>query len=89
MAGRDRRRAARHFRRAGLAYDDTRFAWREARDEAQGLTVYFPNADPQGAGRRRPAGRGAKTQARLKSEYGLTLDRPSAHLRLLPARGLR
>ena len=60
-----------------IAYDDTRFAWREARDEAQGLTVYFPNADPQGV----QAGaalldEARKTQARLKSEYGLTLDRP-------------
>ncbi len=60
-----------------IAYEDTRFAWREARDEAQGLTVYFPNADPQGV----QAGdalldEARKTQARLKSEYGLTLDRP-------------
>jgi hypothetical protein len=60
-----------------IAYDDTRFAWREARDEAQGLTVYFPNADPQGV----QAGaalldEARKTQARLKSQYGLTLDRP-------------
>jgi hypothetical protein len=60
-----------------IAYDDTRFAWHEARDEAQGLTVYFPTSDPQGP----QAGaalldEARKTQARLKSEYGLTLDRP-------------
>jgi Peptidase MA superfamily len=58
-----------------IPYDDTRFSWREASDE--GLTVFYPTADPQGS----QAGsvlldEAKKAQTRLKNDFGLTLDRP-------------
>jgi hypothetical protein len=58
-----------------IAYDDTRFAWRQTADE--GVTVFFPTADPQGA----QAGtvlldEAKKAQARLKTDFGLILDKP-------------
>jgi Peptidase MA superfamily len=58
-----------------VAYDDTRFAWRQTAED--NVTVFFPTADPQGA----QAGsalldEAKKSQARLKTDFGLTLDKP-------------
>ncbi|MDQ3700779.1 MAG: peptidase MA family metallohydrolase [Chloroflexota bacterium] len=55
-----------------VAYNDTRFTWREARGE--GVTVYSPTADPQAGSALLEEAR--RTQARLSQTYGLTLDKP-------------
>lgn len=55
-----------------VAYNDTRFTWREARGE--GITVYFPGADPLAGPALLEEAR--RAQIRLSQEYGLTLDRP-------------
>jgi hypothetical protein len=55
-----------------VTYDDTRFSWQAA--QAEGFTLYYTAGDPQGGQALLDETR--STLNRLKSDFGLTLDKP-------------
>jgi hypothetical protein len=55
-----------------VSYDDTRFSWRQA--STDGVTVFYTAGDPQSG--QALVDEARSTLNRLKSDFGLTLDKP-------------